>query len=140
MKKKGIALLSALMLTTAFGGLATIGASAAVEDVPEELTYSNVALGKEVSFRSLTDMDTVLTPYAFYPDKQGDAFPGTGSGAYDIRWGDMGRLTDGNAKWDNFQGHSTAPGTHGWAYLDLGLPLSIDEIKVGYMGVGAFKT
>ena len=57
MKKKGIALLSALMLAAAFGGFATVNASAAVEDVPAPLTVSNVAAGKQVTFRSLTDMN-----------------------------------------------------------------------------------
>ena len=90
MKKKGIALLSALMLATAFGGIATFNASAAVEDVPEALTFSNVALGKEVAFKSLTDMSVDMKVGSYYPDAQGfygDMFDGNS----------LASLTDGTA-------------------------------------------
>ena len=138
MKKTWLGLLSVLMATTAIGGAATLKASAAVEDVPEALTVSNIALGKTVSYRSLTDMNTTLDAYAYFPDGNGDAFPGSGSGAYNISWGDMSRLTDGNAEWMNFKAHSTAPGVRGWAYLDLGESVAIDNIKVGYLAAWCF--
>ena len=132
MKKKGIALLSALMLTTAFSGLATIGASAAVEDVPEELTYSNVALGKEVSFRSLTDMSEEVETGSYYPDAQG--FYG------DMFNGDtLASLTDGATNWGS--DHNRSPqtnGTHAWAFLDLGEEVAIENIKVGYLAAWCF--
>ena len=86
MKKIGIALLSALMLSAAIGGVATVGASAAVEDVPEKLTLSNVASGKDVSFRSLTNMEEVIDWGAYYPDE---------TGFYGKDHGDMLRYADG---------------------------------------------
>jgi hypothetical protein len=136
MKKTWLGLLSALMVSTALGGVATINASAAVEDVPETLVTSNVALGKDVTFRSLTDMNTVLDPYAYYPDGNGDAFDG--GGTYQLKWGDMKRLTDGQTGWGLFQAHSTAPQVRGWAYLDLGEAVEIDSIKVGYLSTWCF--
>ncbi len=130
MKKKGIALLSALMLTAAFGGLATIGASAAVEDVPAELKTSNVAYGKEVSFRSLTDVTTEVEWSAYWPDTPNFY----GQDGYS-----MLSLTDGDANWGTAQNRSTATAnTHAWAYLDLGAQYSIDEIKVGYLAGWCF--
>jgi hypothetical protein len=136
MKKTWLGLLSALVVSTALGGVATFNASAAVEDVPEALTVENVALGKEVTFRSLTDMNTVLDAYAYYPDGNGDAFGG--GGTYSLSYGDMGRLTDGQTGWGLFQAHSTAPQVRGWAYLDLGEAVEIDSIKVGYLSVWCF--
>ena len=100
--------------------------------VPSE----NKAFGKAVSFRSLTDMNTVLDAYAYYPDGKGDAFAGTG--VYNLSWGDMGRLTDGNASWKSFQAHSTAPGVRGWAFLDLGEEIAIDNIQVGFLSAWTF--
>ena len=130
MKKKGIALLSALMLTTAFGGLATIGASAAVEDVPEGLTYSNVALGKEVSFKSLTDMDVEVAWSAYWPDTPN--FHGQEGFS-------MTSLTDGDANWGTAQNRSPqTANTHAWAYLDLGEEVVIGNIKVGYLAAWCF--
>ena len=131
MKKKGIALLSALMLATAFGGFATVNASAAVEDVPEALTVSNVAAGKEVTFRSLTDMSVEVDWGAYYPDAQG---------FYGKDHGDMTRLTDGNSDWGVAQNRSPqTSGTHAWAFLDLGTSVSIEEIKVGYLAAWCFE-
>ena len=104
MKKKGIALLSALLVSSTFGGFATLNASAAVEDVPAPLTVSNVALGKEVTFRSLTDMNVEVDWGAYYPDAQG---------FYGKDHGDMTRLTDGNSDWGVAQNRSPqTSGTH----------------------------
>lgn len=131
MKKKGIALLSALMLTTAFGGLASIGASAAVEDVPEALTTSNVALGKEVTFKSLTDMNTDVEWSAYWADTPNFH----GQEGYS-----MTSLTDGDANWGTAQNRSPqAANTHAWAFLDLGETLPIEEIKVGYLAGWCFQ-
>lgn len=130
MKKIGIALLSALLVSSTLGGIATLNASAAVEDVPEALTLSNVASGKEIAFRSLTDMSVEVDWGAYYPDAQG--FYGKGHG-------DMTRLTDGNAEWGVAQNRSPqTSGTHAWAYLDLGSAVSIEEIKVGYLAAWCF--
>ncbi|MBO5480646.1 MAG: hypothetical protein J6A63_05630, partial [Clostridia bacterium] len=131
MKKIGIALLSALLVSSTLGGIATFNASAAVEDVPEALTLSNVASGKEIAFKSLTDMSVEVDWGAYYPDAQG--FYGKGHG-------DMTRLTDGNAEWGVAQNRSPqTSGTHAWAYLDLGSAVSIEEIKVGYLAAWCFK-
>ena len=130
MKKIGIALLSALMLSAAIGGVATVGASAAVEDVPEKLTLSNVASGKDVSFRSLTNMEEVIDWGAYYPDA---------TGFYGKDHGDMTRLTDGNAEWGVAQNRSPqTANTHAWALLDLGAEYSIEQIKVGYLASWCF--
>ena len=108
-------------------------------------TSSNVALGKAVSFRSLTDINTTLDAYAFFPDGNGDAFvdvvpeKGTGIGQHKLNeHGDMARLTDGLYNWNMYQSHSTAPNTRGWAYLDLGQEYSIENIKVGYLSTWCF--
>ena len=131
MKKTWLGLLSALMLSTAFGGMATFNASAAVEDVPEALTVSNVALGKDVSFRSLTDMSVEVDWGAYYPDA---------TGFYGKDHGDMTRLTDGNSDWGVAQNRSPqTSGTHAWVYLDLGSSVSIEEIKVGYLAAWCFS-
>ena len=104
MKKFGIAFLSALLVSSTFGGFATLNASAAVEDVPAPLTVSNVALGKEVTFRSLTDMNVEVDWGAYYPDAQG---------FYGKDHGDMTRLTDGNSDWGVAQNRSPqTSGTH----------------------------
>ena len=130
MKKIGIALLSALLVSSTLGGIATLNASAAVEDVPEALTLSNVASGKEVAFRSLTDMSVEVDWGAYYPDAQG---------FYGKEHGDMTRLTDGNAEWGSAQNRSPqTANTHAWAYLDLGSAVSIEEIKVGYLAAWCF--
>ena len=130
MKKRSIALLSALMLTTAFGGLASIGASAAVEDVPEELTVSNVASGKEVSFKSLTDMDKEVEWGAYWADTPN---------FYGQEGYSMASLTDGNADWGTAQNRSPQTSdTHAWALLDLGSEVIIDNIKVGYLAAWCF--
>ena len=130
MKKIGIALLSALLVSSTLGGIATFNASAAVEDVPEALTLSNVASGKEVTFRSLTDMSVEVDWGAYYPDA---------TGFYGKDHGDMTRLTDGNAEWGVAQNRSPqTSGTHAWAYLDLGSAVSIEEIKVGYLAAWCF--
>ena len=130
MKKIGIALLSALLVSSTLGGVATLNASAAVEDVPEALTFSNVASGKEVTFRSLTDMSVEVDWGAYYPDA---------TGFYGKDHGDMTRLTDGSAEWGVAQNRSPqTSGTHAWAYLDLGSAVSIEEIKVGYLAAWCF--
>ena len=131
MKKFGIALLSALLVSSTLGGFATLNASAAVEDVPAPLTISNVALGKEVTFRSLTDMNVEVDWGAYYPDAQG---------FYGKDHGDMTRLTDGNSDWGVAQNRSPqTSGTHAWAFLDLGTSVSIEEIKVGYLAAWCFE-
>lgn len=41
------------------------------ENVPEEIKTENVALGKEVTFRSLMDMNETLTMYSYFPNNGG---------------------------------------------------------------------
>lgn len=99
---------------------------------------SNKALGKQVSFRSLSDMSVVLDAYAYYPDGNSSIF--AGGGQYDLAtWGNMERLTDGEASnWGAFNSHSTAAGVQGWAFLDLGESMQITEIKVHMLAAWCF--
>ena len=130
MKKTWLGLLSALVVSTALGGVATINASAAVEDVPETLTTENVALGKEATFRSLTDMSVEIKGGSYWPDSQG---------FYDDLGGGMFTLTDGNATWESAQSRSPQTrDTHAWAFIDLGKEIAIDNIKVGYLAAWCF--
>ena len=57
-------------------GVGTLGGTAALaemsehrgENVPEEIKTENFALGKEVTFRSLMDMNETLTMYSYFPN------------------------------------------------------------------------
>ena len=72
-------------------GVGTLGGTAALaemsehrgENVPEEIKTENVALGKEVTFRSLMDMNETLTMYSYFPNNGGI----DGTGCYDISAG-----------------------------------------------------
>ena len=107
-------------------------------NAPEEIKVENLALNKQASFRSLTDMSEELEAYAYYPDGNGDAFPGEGAGQY---VSDMAKthLTDGeSADWTGFKASSTAKGVTGWAYIDLGNTYDLTKVKLHLLAAWCF--
>lgn len=124
-------------------GVGAMGSTAALaemsehrgENVPEEVKTENVALGKEVTFRKLTDMNETLTMYSYFPNNGGI----DGTGCYDISAGGN-VMTDGvNSEWGGYTVNSTWAGVRGWAYLDLGKSLNISEIKVCFLAKWCFR-
>ena len=92
---------------------------------------SNLAAGKEVSFRDLNDVTKEVAWSAYSPDNQG---------FYGQEGHSLLSLTDGVAAWGVAQNRSTATaGTMAWIYLDLGKEYKIGEIKVGYLASWAFS-
>ncbi|MBO6263317.1 MAG: FIVAR domain-containing protein [Clostridia bacterium] len=92
---------------------------------------SNIAAGKEVSFRNINDVTEEVAWSAYFPDNQGFY----GQEGYSLL-----SLTDGTAAWGVAQNRSTATaGTMAWVYLDLGKEYKIAEIKVGYLASWGFS-
>ncbi|MFR5101089.1 MAG: chitobiase/beta-hexosaminidase C-terminal domain-containing protein, partial [Christensenellaceae bacterium] len=123
-------------------GVGTLGGTAALaemsehrgENVPEEIKTENVALGKEVTFRSLMDMNETLTMYSYFPNNGGI----DGTGCYDISAGGN-VMTDGvNSEWGGYTVNSTWAGVRGWAYLDLGKSYDISAVKVHMLAAWCF--
>ncbi len=123
-------------------GVGAMGSTAALaemsehrgENVPEEVKTENVALGKEVTFRKLTDMNETLTMYSYFPNNGGI----DGTGCYDISAGGN-VMTDGvNSEWGGYTVNSTWAGVRGWAYLDLGKSYDISAVKVHMLAAWCF--
>ena len=123
-------------------GVGAMGSTAALaemsehrgENVPEEVKTENVALGKEVTFRSLMDMNETLTMYSYFPNNGGI----DGTGCYDISAGGN-VMTDGvNSEWGGYTVNSTWAGVRGWAYLDLGKSYDISAVKVHMLAAWCF--
>lgn len=123
-------------------GVGTLGGTAALaemsehrgENVPEEIKTENVALGKEVTFRSLMDMNETLTMYSYFPNNGGI----DGTGCYDISAGGN-VMTDGvNSEWGGYTVNSTWAGVRGWAYLDLGKSYDISAVKIHMLAAWCF--
>lgn len=128
--------LAALFGVGAMGGTAALAEMIEHrgENVPEEIRTENVALGKEVTFRSLTDMNETLTMYSYFPNNGGI----DGTGCYDISAGGN-VMTDGvNSEWGGYTVNSTWAGVRGWAYLDLGKSYDISSIKVHMLAAWCF--
>ena len=92
----------------------------------------NVAPGKTISFRSLTDMSEEVAYGSYFPDATGfygDMFEGSS----------LTSLTDGDASWAAAQNRAPqTSGTHAWVLVDLGSEIEIENIKVGYLAAWCF--
>lgn len=128
--KKSILVLT-LVISLVFSGLA-LTANAAI-DLPEEAVFTNVALGKEVTFRSMTDFRQALTMYNYFPDGNGI----DGTGCYEFK-GNL--MTDGEGTdWMGYKVNSTFANVQGWAFLDLGEEMQINKIKLHLLAAWCFQ-
>ena len=95
--------------------------------------YKNQALGREVTFRKLSDMNEVLPMYDYFPDGNGI----NKTGCYELSAkGQV--MTDGTTNWDH-NTNATAGNTMGWAFVDLGNVVEISEIKVYFLSAWCFQ-
>ena len=92
---------------------------------------NNIALGKEVVFKSL-DMTENLTVYNYTP-------PVDNAALGDINQLGKNVMTDGNRSWEKNNANCTARDTVGWAYLDLGAEYVIDGVGVAFLGSWLFE-